>query len=511
MAGNNLSLKAGTVCATCNNPDPCLHTITIDQFDKKKHIWPEEQKIYLSLLDDGKGCDGTIQLESKCGKPDCPVATLENDDEKIPLQAGTATPVKLYFKKLGDAFSRPVKVSSLWDYLDNIALPTDMFSEPNEYNLITQGCYQCSNYAKIDVYPTVEFQVGIGFSYEQKGRERTWKERTSERIAAQKNMKNAKPKNKNKLRSGWTLHTDQFEIAKEYKVSAEYNLNVGGAEYSKQLSYATKRIERFKAFENINKIKRFISNIGGHLLQDKNSKIPQKMVMPIDITFAPIQMGMAYAYTRKNDLNNSSHYMGLAAAPLLQTELKINILPLIAILSRNPKVIKTCNDLINAGVLDFYIKFSFDLNVSLGAVFQNNVWEFFEPNGDVFTDNIKDRDGTKLIGKVEGGLSAHYERKTVWSKVSFKIAAGASGKIKTSLGVALDRHNDGLDLVCYHDGIVIDFGVSSEFSIETSHRRKPINFQKNGSYEDSIVLGTPLGIEDSPARISLFGKTRNLK
>ncbi|WP_024548127.1 hypothetical protein [Siccibacter turicensis] len=507
MAGNNLSLKAGTVCATCNNPDPCLHTITIDQFDKKKHIWPEEQKIYLSLLDDGKGCDGTIQLESKCGKPDCPVATLENDDEKIPLQAGAATPVKLYFKKPGDAFSRPVKVSSLWDYLDNIALPTDMFSEPNEYNLITQGCYQCSNYAKIDVYPTVEFQVGIGFSYEQKGRERTWKERTSERIAAQKNMKNAKPKNKNKLRSGWTLHTDQFEIAKEYKVSAEYQLNVGGFERSKDFSYATKKIERYKTIQQINKIKKFISNLADNLLEDKDSKVKSRKMIPLNINFAPVQMGVAYAYQRLDDIVNSSHYIGFVAAPLLKTDLKLNILPLLAMLSRNAKVVEFCNKLIASKALDVYIMVSLDLHISIAATLQNQSWEFFEPDGKAFTGTLDTGEGTKLQGGLTGEISAAYDKEALWANVSFKFHIGGSTKIQTSLGVALDNHSDGLDLVCYHDGIVIDLKFETEFKAE-DRRGEYFNTKKSKQYEEKIVLGKPHEIENSPVRVNLFGKSR---
>lgn len=510
MSSDNLSLKAGTVCATCNNPDPCLHTITVDGFDKKTHIWPEEKQIHLTLLDDGKGCDGTIKIESKCGKPDCPQGTLEHENDIVTLQNGVPTPATVYFKKPTDIYAPPLEIEPLWEYLDNIALPTDMFSDPKRYNVITQGCYECANYVVMDVYPTVEFQFGVGFSYEETGRERTWKERTSERIAARKNMKNTLPKNKNNLRNGWTIHTDQFEIAQEYKINADFQLSVGGFEYSKEVAYATKKVKTFKLFEHISKIKKIISNIGNNLLMDKSSKIPIRKFLPVEVNLAPIQIGVAYAYQRVESIRDASHFMGFVAAPLLKTDLKINILPLIALISRNPRVIEKCKALIDAKAIDFYILLGLDLNVSIGATYQNKTWDFFEPNGDVFTGNVNGNEGSRLHGKIVSMLNVHYEREVAWSEVSFKFQADASGKVMTAFGIALDHHKKGLDLVCYHDGIVLEFGFSSELAIESRRRRKPINFDKKGSVTEKIVLGMPVEVEKSPMRVSLFGEAREL-
>lgn len=508
MSSDNLSLKAGTVCATCNNPDPCLHTITVDGFDKKTHIWPEEKQIHLTLLDDGKGCDGTIKIESKCGKPDCPQGTLEHENDIVTLQNGVPTPATVYFKKPTDIYAPPLEIEPLWEYLDNIALPTDMFSDPKRYNVITQGCYECANYVVMDVYPTVEFQAGVGFSYEEKGRERTWKERTSERIAARKNMKNTLPKNKNNLRNGWTIHTDQFEIAQEYKIDADFQLSVGGFEYSKEVAYATKKVKTFKLIDQISKIKKIISNIGNNFLEDKSSKTPIRKFLPLEVNFAPIQIGLAYAYQRTETIKDAAHYMGFVAAPLLKTDLKINILPLIALISRNPKTIERCRTLINSGSVDFYLLLGLDLSVSIGATYQNQAWEFFEPSGETFTGNVNSGEGSKLQGTIESKLNVHYNKEVAWSKVSFKFQADASGNVLTTFGIALDHHEKGLDLVCYHDGVVIEFGFTSEFNFEINLERQPTSFDKKGSFNEKIVLGKPIKVDSSSMRVSIFGETR---
>lgn len=507
MSSDNLSLKAGTVCATCNNPDPCLHTITVDGFDKKTHIWPEEKQIHLTLLDDGKGCDGTIKIESKCGKPDCPQGTLEHENDIVTLQNGVPTPATVYFKKPTDIYAPPLEIEPLWEYLDNIALPTDMFSDPKRYNVITQGCYECANYVVMDVYPTVEFQFGVGFSYEETGRERTWKERTSERIAARKNMKNTLPKNKNNLRNGWTIHTDQFEIAQEYKIDADFQLSVGGFECSKEFVYQTKKLQKFKTIQQISKVKKFISNLAGNLLEDKKSKIINRKMLPVDINFDPIQMGIAYAYQRLEGVGNSAHYMGFVAAPLLKTDLKFNILPILAVVSRNSKVVEFCHKLISSKALDIYLMLGLDLNISLGATMQKGEWEFFEPSGKGLIGTTQKGEGTKLQGTIKGEISAAYDKEALWASISFKFNVNGSTTIQTSLGVALDNHDHGLDLVCYHDGIVIDLKFQAEFKTQTK-KIKILNVNKKKHYEETIVLGKPLEIESSPVRVCLFGKER---
>ncbi|GAB7211999.1 hypothetical protein [Dickeya oryzae] len=92
----------------------------------------------------------------------------------------------MYYKKPSDQAEVNPQVGSIWSYLDSIILPSDAIDAPHHYDLVTQGCTGKAIYAQIDVYPTIELRAVIGFSYELKGKERSWKERRDEQIAARK-------------------------------------------------------------------------------------------------------------------------------------------------------------------------------------------------------------------------------------------------------------------------------------------------------------------------------------
>ncbi|NBL55022.1 hypothetical protein EKO21_21755, partial [Escherichia coli] len=93
-----------------------------------------------------------------------------------------------------------------WDYLGAISSPLKNHYEPAHYSVRIDSCYECGNYVEIDVYPTVEIRFTTGFSYEisSSKQTRTVKERRDERIKARDAMENIKPRDKNKLRIGWT-------------------------------------------------------------------------------------------------------------------------------------------------------------------------------------------------------------------------------------------------------------------------------------------------------------------
>ena len=224
MSSDNLSLKAGTVCATCNNPDPCLQSIEVGEFDGRTHIWPVESSIKLSLVDQGQGVKGWFSVESKCGKPDCPQATLNYDNTAKKLSAGICNAETLYFKEPNSLSYDNINVGSLWSYLNNIITPKDVFSEPHSYLLSVQGCIEQITPVALDVYPSVQLHVATAFVYELAGRERTWKERRDEQKKHSILMHKVRPKDGNQLRGGWTVHTDQFAITNKSQLTLDLSL-----------------------------------------------------------------------------------------------------------------------------------------------------------------------------------------------------------------------------------------------------------------------------------------------
>ncbi|WP_245929686.1 hypothetical protein [Brenneria roseae] len=81
--------------------------------------------------------------------------------------------------------------------------------------------------------------------------------------------------------------------------------------------------------------------------------------------------------------------------------------------------------------------------------------------------------------------------------------------LKTEAGFKLDQHNDGIDLVGYHDGVVAE--VTLLVDVKEGGKRKEVKSSiSKYTYKNRTVLGAPLKESESPMRINLFGKERSL-
>ncbi|WP_247595599.1 hypothetical protein [Brenneria roseae] len=83
------------------------------------------------------------------------------------------------------------------------------------------------------------------------------------------------------------------------------------------------------------------------------------------------------------------------------------------------------------------------------------------------------------------------------------------GIIKTEAGFKLDQHDEGIDLVGYHNGITAEVELFAD--LKSAPRRGAKNLSnKKYAYKNRTVLGEPLKESESPMRINLFGKERSL-
>lgn len=491
MAGNNLSLKAGTVCATCNNPDPCLHTINISGFDKKTHIWPEENNIHLKLLDSGKGVSGTILVEGKCSDEHCPESKLVSENEEIKILASAPTPVTLYYKQRSAQAESDVTVNPIWHYINDLTLPGDAIGTPKHYDLVIDSCTGKAIHSKIDVYPTVELRATLGFSYELKGEERSIKERRDEQIAARKKMEDVKPKNGAKLRNGWTLNTDQFKITEQRSVTVDYGLKISNNDFSHKFAEITRNTKKFKSLEQISKIDKFVSNIRNHLLPDPDAKDSRKY-RTLSMNVEPINMGVSYAYQRLSDID-ATHYIGYYASPFLALKLKIDLIQLIATYCKVDSIANKCRTYLAEGgnSLECYLQLTTSLHIVLGAAYKEDVWSFSAGKENKFAVGL------------EGVVSLSFKTKVLFVEVALK----ASAALKTEIGMKLDQHENGIDLVGYHDGIVAEVALAADVK-KRGEFDPSIEIKDKSGYKHKIVLAAPLKESESKMRINLFGKER---
>ena len=114
MKDNNPSSTAGTACAECNAPDPCLFEIK-SLFESKVHIWPKDRNTTVKLIDTGEGCPGIIKITPKCKNHSCHKAILKGGKEDIDIPQNVEKNVTLHFKnadndELPGCFIKPV-----WD------------------------------------------------------------------------------------------------------------------------------------------------------------------------------------------------------------------------------------------------------------------------------------------------------------------------------------------------------------------------------------------------------------
>ncbi|HAT1682919.1 TPA: hypothetical protein I8Y21_003629 [Klebsiella oxytoca] len=495
MSDKKISLPAGSACTSCNYPDPCLFRITVDKFDGQKHTWPVEKKIKLNVLDSGVGSQGTIKVEGKCSEPDCPRATLVSGNEQILLKPEVNNAFTLYYNKRSDQdqSSQPWG-ASIWSFLNQIILPSDAVDSPHSYKLITEGCIDKSSHVQIDVYPELEVRAVIGFSYSLEGKERSWKERRDERIAARKKMENVLPKNGNKLRSGWTLHTDQFQITRSISLNIDYGLKVCGTDMSFNFAEATRKIKTVRTFEQIGKVEKFISNINNHLLPDPDSSKDRKYKV-LSMTVEPIRMGVSYAFQRTSTYDDTTHFMGLYASPFLCLKMKVDLISLIAAYCKIKTIADKCRKYIDEGgnTLECYLQLSIAIDLSIGSAYKNQSWTF-----DAGSDN-------KLSFTLEGVVSVAFETKVLFVEISLD----ASGKIKTEAGFKLDPHDDGIDLVGYHDGIVAEVALSADFKMDNGLDNTK-SLDNKPTYKSKFVIGAPLKASESPVRVNLLGKEKML-
>lgn len=486
MAEENVSVAAGTACATCNNPDPCLFEIKIANFDDREYIWPVTKKIHVKALDKGTGVKGIIHVKGKCHKPGCPKATLESDVQKVAITNETDFPVTVKYKEQD--------IKSIWSYLDHIALPSDAVEAPHRYDVVTQCCTDKAVHAQIDVYPSLEVRITAGFSYEINGRERTVKERRDEQAAARKKMDDVKPKNGNKLRSGWTLKADQFEIGHKNTVSIEYGLKVYGIDLSKKFLDSTRKVRTVKTLDQINKVEKFFSNINKYLLPDPDNKGAREYRV-FDFNVEPINMAASYAFQRLNSVDDATHFMGLYAAPFLSAKMKIDLIQLIAAYCKVERIAAKCREYIaqRGNEVDCYIQLTTGLHLAIGAAYKQDMWSFSAGKEN------------KLALMLEGVVSVAFKTKVLFVEAALK----ASASLKTEAGFKLDQHDDGIDLVGYHDGIVADVALAAD--IKRNRGRDSGNTEQDKySYKTKVVLGAPLKESESAMRVSLFGNMRKI-
>ncbi|HAI4298943.1 TPA: hypothetical protein ACRUVS_004717, partial [Escherichia coli] len=271
------SSTAGKPCVECGIPDPCIFDVISDFPEAgEKHFWSKEGVARFKLLDDGSGCDGIITITYQCDKSGTHEAWLEEESEnnhKILQPFGIPNKVTLDDNLSEGEIIAMGTFRVPWDYLGAISSPLKNHYEPAHYSVRIDSCYECGNYVEIDVYPTVEIRFTTGFSYEisSSKQTRTVKERRDERIKARDAMENTKPRDKNKLRSGWTNTTAEFEWINKTSLTVDFGVKIANVEHTSEYEKEIKKLRQTKQLEQIGRIDSLVKNVNKYFAPDPDN------------------------------------------------------------------------------------------------------------------------------------------------------------------------------------------------------------------------------------------------
>ncbi|GAB7211997.1 hypothetical protein [Dickeya oryzae] len=206
-------------------------------------------------------------------------------------------------------------------------------------------------------------------------------------------------------------------------------------------------------------------------------------------------MGVSYAYQRMLTVDDATHFIGLYAAPFLSMKMKIDLIQLLAAYCKVERIAAKCREYIAKGgnAIECYLQLTTAVHLAIGAAYKQQDWTFSAGKEN------------KLGFTLEGVVSVAFKTEVLFVEVALK----ASATLKTEAGFKLDQHDDGIDLVGYHDGVVAEVALVADF--KDSGGRKSSNSSNNKySYKSKTVLGAPLKESESPMRVNLLGKERVL-
>ncbi|WP_249360757.1 hypothetical protein [Citrobacter sp. wls714] len=310
-------------------------------------------------------------------------------------------------------------------------------------------------------------------------------------------MDNTQPQNKNKLRDGWTYKTAQFELMNKTALNVDFGLKICNVEFTHEYEEEIKKLRRTKALEQLNRADQLINNLNTYFAPDPENGNKTREYSVFSFNAEPLKIGLSYAYQYTDIKEGPCHYFGLYGKPFLEAKLKFDIIQFICAYCKIDTLVGKCRDYLKKHdtSVECYIEVAPGVNLNIGAAYskKDDKWAF-----KILTEN-------QLYLGIKGVVSATFEAEVF----VVELRAEAEATIGAAAGFALDEHDNGLDLVLYHDGIKGTF----KFSADIGHKGGKNNKGKsrpetNNNAEEEWQLSSPLKTEDSPLRINLYGKER---
>lgn len=518
MNSKLISPMVGCATQTCSLPEPCYLDLVIKDTSKEKVIleWRGEHVISPeTVIDEGNGVPLEIQLNDKKHNNDQHKAILTSKHYEKVLSLGTFQSVSVSYNASHDTGT--FSASKLLNTFVNMLAPIDAFKPPRRYAITAINCLGTTQDWYFDVIPSVKFGFSVNFSYSFQTRGANDKERKDKQISKLKSERlNGKPggttlpKKLNKYHKGWTLAPIPFVKTTSLGIDVGFFYGLAGHPYNLTPIKQTSETKTFlDDLSGILKVSQIINDLETKFLYQQKCKLtPFGDKYPIfSFDFSDIEIGLTFFMENVTQRDSARLVCALEGTPFWGGSFNIDILQVLALyggkaLSSGISKLREALEEREKGK----DKFSVGINIDITFSFAVHCFVGMAQTPDKQQEFAFDGDNKFEVGvKAEAG--AYIKANVLFLEASFAFHA----QLETKGALALDDHDDGIDLVLCHDGIVLKFQFTADFSISAKEKDRPIYESAPLEAEWTIYqFADPLTLEQSDIRFNLTGQERKV-
>ncbi|MEX5998812.1 hypothetical protein [Providencia hangzhouensis] len=518
MSDKLISPKVGCATQTCDIPEPCYLDLLVKDTSKDKVIleWRGEDVISPEIvIDEGEGVPLEILLNDKKHNNAQHNAILTSKNYEQALSLGSSQSVSVSYNASRDAGT--FSASNLLNTFVNMLAPIDAFKSPRRYNITATNCLGTKQDWTFDVIPSVKFGFSVNFSYSFQTREANDKERRDKQISKLKSERlkggpgeNTLPKKLNKYHKGWTLAPIPFVKTTSLGIDVGFFYELAGHPYNLT---PIKQISETKTFlddlSGILKVSQIINDIETKLLYQQKGKLtPFADKYPIfSFDFSDIEIGLTFFMENVTQRDSARLVCALEGKPFWGGSFNIDVLQVLALyggkafssgISKLREALeerKKGKDKFSAGI-NIDITFSFAVHCFVGMAQTPDKQQEFAFDGD-----------NKFEIGFKADAGAYIKANVLFLEACFEFHL----RFETKGALALDAHDDGIDLVLCHDGIVLKFQFTADISLRT--KKDDSAFYEGAPLDADWTIyqfADPLTPTESDIRFNLAGQVRKV-
>lgn len=507
------SAVVAQACQTCAIPEPCYRELKITKVSKDVDNagdvlmhWRGEVLPFAgeTLIDEGDGVDIDIMLNAKEHGNDIHKAFISSSHTQKPLNINSSTAFHVSYDENKDIGF--FTASNLMDMFMGALGPFDAFKS-QQYTLNAMNCCGDVPTWTFEVKPSIKIGFSLDLEYAFDAGSRSKNERRKEQSGKliDERMsggpgKQTLPKDFNQYRKGWTLETAPFFKSETTSFSVGVYCDIAGQEYTfTPYGVSSEKKTLLDSLSGLAKVADIFNDFQDKFLCVSDKRVSEKSAeYPIfDFSFSPLKLGLTFFIDSVAKPGDAKLVCGLQGAPFFGGEIKIDVLQIAATIG-GPLTQKVVSKL--RRILSNKIE-GVKVDVNIDIILSANVNLFIGMAQLISGENkfvIDDGNKFKLGVDCDVGASLETEFLFIDAVIDFKLNVMIAGYIE------LEKHNDGIDMVLCHDGIVLVFNFTSEIGKRSKIRKR--NAKLKSSHDEEVYpLADPLKVETSDLRFNLIG------